>query len=184
LGPYSTVASATTQNASDTQPPTAPGAPILSVVSNTQINLTWAGATDNVGVTSYFVERCTGAGCSTFAPVGSPATASLNDTGLTPSTSYTYRVRATDAAGNLGAYSSTATAATFDSPTITLVQHNSIDAGTTKLSSLAFGANTIAGNWIAVVIRAGRTGQTFTVTDTAGNTYQKAVQLNETTDNT
>jgi chitodextrinase len=184
LGPYSTVASATTQNASDTQPPTAPGTPILSVVSSTQINLTWDPATDNVGVTSYSVERCTGAGCTTFAPVGSPATTSFTDIGLTASTSYSYRVRATDAAGNLGAYSGTATAATFASPTITLVQHNSIDAGTTKLSSLAFGANTIAGNWIAVVIRAGRTGQTFTVTDTAGNTYQKAVQLNETTDNT
>ena len=37
---------------------------------------------------------------------------SYNDTGLTAGTSYSYRVRATDAAGNLGPYSNTATATT------------------------------------------------------------------------
>jgi phosphodiesterase/alkaline phosphatase D-like protein len=116
LGPYSNIVSATTQAPPDTQPPTAPGTPVLSVISSTQINLTWSAATDNVGVTGYFVERCTGAGCSTFAQVASPATTSFNDTGLAPSTSYTYRVRAKDAANNLGAYSATATAGTQAGP--------------------------------------------------------------------
>ena len=116
LGPYSATASATTQAPPDTQPPTAPGTPVLTVVSSTQINLTWAAATDNVAVTGYFVERCSGAGCSTFAQVAAPVAASLNDTGLAASTSYTYRVRATDAANNIGAYSTTATAVTQASP--------------------------------------------------------------------
>ena len=41
-----------------------------------------------------------------------------------------------------------------------------------------------AGNWIAVAIRAGQSGQSFTVSDTRANTYRKAVQLNETVDGT
>ena len=44
-------------------------------------------------------------------------------TGLAGATSYSYRVRAIDAAGNLGAYSGTATSTTFvSSGTITFVQ--------------------------------------------------------------
>src|SRR5262249_31962214 len=67
-------------------PPTAPRTLILSVVSSTQINLTWAPATDNVGVTGSFVERCTGVGCSTFAPVASSTMTSFSDNGLAAST--------------------------------------------------------------------------------------------------
>ena len=65
-----------------------------------------------------------------------------------------------------------------------LVQHAGRDAGTTTSSSLAFTANNTAGNWIAVVIRAGRVGQVFTVTDTRGNTYRRAIQYNESIDAT
>jgi IPT/TIG domain len=64
----------------------------------------------------------------------------------------------------------------------TLVQHASKDAGTTLSSSLAFPLNNTAGNWIAVVIRAGHSGQAFTVSDSRGNTYQQAVALNQTLD--
>jgi chitodextrinase len=184
LGPYSATATAVTQAASDTQPPTAPGTPVPTVVSSTQINLTWPAATDNVGVTGYFIERCDGAGCSTFGQVGTSATTSYSSGGLSASTTYNYRVRATDAAGNLGPYSATASASTSNPAPITLVQHSSKDGGVTTSSSLAFAANTTAGNWIAVVIRAGKTGQTIAVSDTRGNTYQEAVQLNETTDST
>jgi hypothetical protein len=65
---------------------------------------------------------------------------------------------------------------------ITLIQHTSKDAGATSSSTLAFKSNNTAGNWIAVVIRAGKAGQVFTVTDSLTNTYRKAVQYNVTTD--
>ncbi|HXP80777.1 MAG TPA: hypothetical protein VN976_12810, partial [Verrucomicrobiae bacterium] len=65
---------------------------------------------------------------------------------------------------------------------IALVQHTSKDAGTTTSSSLAFKSNNAAGNWIAVAIRAGRSNQVFTITDSALNTYHKAVQFNVTVD--
>src|SRR5262249_2201823 len=98
--------------AADSQPPTAPGTLTANATSGSQINLSWGAATDNVAVTGYQVERCQGAGCSNFPQIATPAGTSYNDTGLTAGTSYSYRVRATDAAGNLGPYSNTATTST------------------------------------------------------------------------
>ena len=104
---------ATYQTAIDSQPPSAPTSLAAGSVGATQLTLTWTAATDNVGVTGYRVERCQGAGCSSFAQVGTPAGASFTDTGLAASTSYSYRVRAVDAAGNLGGYSSVVSATTL-----------------------------------------------------------------------
>src|SRR6185436_2476989 len=103
---------ATTPAGGDTTPPSAPGALTASAASSTQINLSWGAATDNVGVTGYRVERCSGVGCTTFAQIATPTGTSFNDLGLTASTSYSYRVRAVDAAGNSGAFSNTSSATT------------------------------------------------------------------------
>jgi len=110
LGAYSSVATATTQP--DSQPPGAPGTLTATTIGSTQINLSWGGASDNVGVTGYVIERCQGVSCSTFTQIGTSSTTTFNDTGLTSGIAYGYRVRATDAAGNLGAYSNVATATT------------------------------------------------------------------------
>ena len=63
-------------------------------------------------MTEYRVERCQGAGCSNFVQVATPTGPALNDTGLQAATSYSYRVRAADAAGNLSDYSSVQSATT------------------------------------------------------------------------
>ncbi|PYU08713.1 MAG: hypothetical protein DMG34_01220 [Acidobacteria bacterium] len=118
LSNYSNIASATTLTASDTTAPTAPSGLAATASSSTQIGLIWAASTDNVAVTSYRVERCTGASCTNFAQIGTTNGANattFSDSGLTASTSYSYRVRATDAAGNLSNYSNTATATTSGS---------------------------------------------------------------------
>jgi chitodextrinase len=94
----------------DTIPPSAPTGLTTTVISDTQINLSWTASTDNVGVTGYKVERCQGASCSNFTQIATPTATTFNDTGLAPSTSHSYRVRATDAAGNLSSYSATSTA--------------------------------------------------------------------------
>jgi len=112
LSSYSSTATASTPAPPDTTPPTAPGTPTLTVVSSSQINLSWAASTDNVGVTGYRVEDCSGASCTTFAQIGTPTTTTYSATGLTASTSYSFRVRATDAAGNLSSYSAVASATT------------------------------------------------------------------------
>ena len=113
LSAASNTASATTLAAADTTPPSARHEPRgHRAASSTQINLTWAASTDNVGVTGYRVYR--GA-----TLVGSPTTTSYSDTGLTPSTAYSYTVKAADAAGNLSAASNTASATTLEAPVAT-----------------------------------------------------------------
>ncbi len=107
---YSNVASATT--APDTTPPTAPTNLTATAGGSSQINLSWTAATDNVAVTGYRLERCQGSGCSGFAEIAQPTGTTFSDAGRSASTSYSYRVRAVDAAGNLGPYSGTATATT------------------------------------------------------------------------
>jgi glucose/arabinose dehydrogenase/chitodextrinase len=107
------MASAIGGGGGDTTPPTAPTGLTATAAGSSQINLSWTAATDNVGVTGYRVERCQGAGCSNFAEIGTTSPTSFGDTGLSASTSYSYRVRATDAATNLGPYSNTATATTL-----------------------------------------------------------------------
>jgi chitodextrinase len=74
----------------------APTAPTLSASGTTQTttNLSWSGATDNVGVTGYDVYK--GA-----ILLGSTASTSYAVTGLVASTAYTFSVKAKDAAGNI-----------------------------------------------------------------------------------
>jgi len=59
------------------------------------------------------VERCQGVSCTNFAQIATVTSAAFNDTGLATPTNYSYRVRATDAAGNLGPYSNVAGATTL-----------------------------------------------------------------------
>ena len=49
------------QGAADTTPPSAPSG-LTASASGNQVNLSWTASNDNVGVTSYLVERCQGAG--------------------------------------------------------------------------------------------------------------------------
>jgi chitodextrinase len=107
LGGYSNIVSTRTAEL-DSQPPSAPGALTAIAISGTQVNLSWGAATDNVGVTGYRLERCEGAGCTVFIKLTTPTGTTFSDVGLTPDTSYTYIVLATDAAGNLGPYSNPA----------------------------------------------------------------------------
>jgi fibronectin type 3 domain-containing protein len=112
---YSNIASATTLTPPDTQAPSAPGGLTAAAASSTQINLSWNPSSDNVGVSSYVVEQCNGSGCSSFSYLGTTSSASYSSTGLTNATSYSYRVSASDAAGNVSSYSGTASAVTPDS---------------------------------------------------------------------
>ncbi len=105
---YSNAASGTTPFAPDTTAPTAPTGLSASAAGNSQINLSWTASTDNVGVTGYRVERCQGNNCSNFVEVGTSATTAFSSTGLSANTRYRFRVRASDAAGNLGPYSNIA----------------------------------------------------------------------------
>ena len=97
---------------SDSQPPSAPGTLTATAISSSRVDLSWGAASDNVGVTGYHIERCQGSGCTNFTEIGTATTTSYSDTSAAAGTSYSYRVRANDAALNLGPYSNTATATT------------------------------------------------------------------------
>jgi chitodextrinase len=95
-----------TPPATDTTAPAAPTNVYAAAVSSSQINLSWTAGTDNVGVSGYRLERCQDASCTSFSQIAAPTGTSYSDTGLTAGTTYRYRVRAADAAGNLSDYSS------------------------------------------------------------------------------
>ncbi len=111
----------------DTVPPTAPSG-LNAAAAGSTITINWTAATDNVGVTGYQVERCQGPNCSNFAFLTTLTGTTYLDAGLQASTPYRYRVRATDNAGNLGAFSNIAGATTGSGP-LGLVAAYAFDEG-------------------------------------------------------
>lgn len=103
---------------SDRTPPSAPAGVTATVVSASQIDLSWSASTDNSGVKEYRVDRCNNRpgtpACSNFIQIASLVTTSYSDTGRTDGMDYRYRIRAMDTSGNFGSYSSVATATTPD----------------------------------------------------------------------
>ncbi len=89
----------------DSASPTVPGGVTGTPTSPTTVDLTWQPATDDTGVTEYRVFR-------DGTQVGTSATTSFTDTGLTAGTAYAYTVAAADAAGNVSAPSAPATEVT------------------------------------------------------------------------
>src|SRR5262249_2934848 len=136
---YSNTASAATP---DTQAPSAPGSLTAAVAGASQINLSWTVSIDNVAVTQYLVERCQGVGCSSFAQIGTSTGASYSDTGLGNGVSYSYRVRATDAAANRSSYSNTASATTPDTQAPTAPSNLTATAASLTQINLAWTAAT------------------------------------------
>jgi chitodextrinase len=130
----------------DTTPPSAPAGLTASAASATQVNLSWTASTDNVGVTGYLVERRQGAGSTAFAQIGTPTGTAFSNTGLSAGTVYNYRVRATDAAGYLSAYSSivssTTPSASGDTTPPTAPSGLRAGAGSTGQINLSWTAST------------------------------------------
>ena len=69
----------------------------MTGTTSSSVSLSWSASSDNVGVTAYDVYRG-----STLATTvtGSPPATTATVTGLSASTSYTFTVKARDAAGN------------------------------------------------------------------------------------
>jgi chitodextrinase len=98
--------------AGDTTAPSVPAGLTATVISSTQINLSWTASTDNVAVTGYKVYR----GGSQIATT---TLTSYSNTGLSAGTAYSYTVAAYDAAGNTSAQTSAANITTQSSPDTT-----------------------------------------------------------------
>jgi hypothetical protein len=111
-------------------PPTAPTA-VASAVDSSHIDVSWSGST---GATSYDVLR----GGVAVASGLSSSTSVFHDSGLSPSTTYSYQVRAVNAGGST--LSNTATATTAAAPV-------SVPATPTGLTAKAQSGPKVTLNW-------------------------------------
>ena len=101
-------------NSTTTVVPVTPSALVGTVASATQINLTW---TDNsTNETGFKIERKTGPGTYAIIGTAAPDVTTFNDSGLTPSSTYTYRVYSYNAVGNSPTYSNEVSVTTASPP--------------------------------------------------------------------
>ncbi|MCU7613679.1 M12 family metallo-peptidase [Chryseobacterium sp. GMJ5] len=112
----------------------APTAPTLAAsgTTSTTTNLSWSGATDAVGVTDYEVYQ----GSSL---IGSTASTTYTVTSLTPSTTYSFTVKAKDAAGNVSPSSNTVSVTTLGGSTVTYCSAAATNTADERIGNVKFG---------------------------------------------
>ncbi|HEY8728200.1 MAG TPA: metallophosphoesterase [Acidothermaceae bacterium] len=150
----------------DSSPPTTPANLSASATSATVVSLSWAAASDNVGVAGYDVQRNGVVVGSTTAP-----TTTYVDTTVSPSTTYSYAVVARDAAGNVSAPSApgnVTTPAGSNSPT--LVQGAGSSTATVTLPGTSAAGDLLV---LTASVSTGASKPITAVTD-GKNTWQKA----------
>lgn len=124
----------TTPAAPDLTPPTAPTNLKGTAISGTQVNLSWTASSDPAGgsgVAGYEIFRGSGS-----SPIGTSSGTSYTDQSASPATTYTYKVRAYDGAGNRSSYSNQVSVTTHDTvapskpgkPTFSAITLNSATA--------------------------------------------------------
>jgi len=128
-------ANITVNAGSGTVDTTAPTAPSLAAsgTTSTATNLSWSGATDNVAVTGYDVYQ----GSSL---IGSTASTSYTVTSLTPSTTYSFSVRAKDAAGNVSSSSNTVSVTTLAGSTVSYCSASANNTADERIGNVKFGS--------------------------------------------
>lgn len=89
----------------DIVPPSAPANLATSSVTDKSVNLTWSGSTDNIAVTGYWVYR-------DGEKIGQTQGTTFSDTTVAANSSFSYLVRALDAAGNVSQASAAITVGT------------------------------------------------------------------------
>ncbi|WP_423802973.1 fibronectin type III domain-containing protein [Paenibacillus dendrobii] len=127
----------------DQQAPTAPSNLRSTAVTSSSIALAWNASTDNVGVTGYDVYQ----GSAVVGSV-SGSTLAFTHTGLAADTTYSYTVKAKDAAGNVSAASSALSVKTStsgggaDTQAPTMPTNLAVTGVTTSSVSLSWTAST------------------------------------------
>jgi hypothetical protein len=93
--------------------PAAPNTLTASDTASMQVTLSWTPVGNPAGLAGYLIEQCQGAGCTTFSQVAQASGPSAQVTGLTPLTTYQFRVRSVDLSGNDSGYSNIVTVNTL-----------------------------------------------------------------------
>ena len=171
-------------SAPDTTPPTAP---TLSASGTTSVStvLAFTGATDNVGITAYDIYKD---GALLTTVTASPFTV----TGLTPSTTYNFVVKAKDGSGNVSIDSNSVSVTTQAPDTIAPTAPTLSAAGTTNNSTTLswIGATDNVGVTAYEIYKDGAllttvTASPYTVTGlTASTTYEFTIKAKDAAGNT
>jgi hypothetical protein len=156
-------------------PPAAPSGLTATAISASQVDLSW---TDNASnETSFRIDRCTGASCTSFTQIGTrPANStSYSDPTAAGATTYVYRVFAVNSSGN-SAPSNSATATTpaaCTPPSIgTQPQSQSITSGSSATLSVAASGTNLSYQWYAGTTAInGATSTSVTVSPTTTTSY-------------
>ncbi|MBO9554981.1 glycoside hydrolase family 6 protein [Cellulomonas sp.] len=129
-------------NQTDTTAPTAPTGLTAGTPTSSSVSLSWTASTDNVGVTGYDIYRGT-------TLVGSSTTTSYSVTGLSAATTYSFTVKAKDAAGNVSSASSAVSVTTANGGTTDTTAPSvptGLTAGTTTQTSVPLSWNASTDN--------------------------------------
>ncbi|WP_207390451.1 lytic polysaccharide monooxygenase [Rhodococcus sp. ABRD24] len=128
----------------DTTAPSAPSDPVAGDVTAGSVRLSWATASDNVGVAGYRVFR-------NGHQVGVSTGPTYTDTGLAPSTRYSYTIRAVDAAGNVSGDSAAVTVTTAAVPAVDVTA----PSAPTGLHSMGTTSSSVSLMWTAATDNVG-----------------------------
>jgi fibronectin type 3 domain-containing protein len=147
-----------------------------SAVSNTQINLTWSNVANETG---YRIERKTGTG-GTFAEIGTVGAnvTSFSSTGLSANTTYCYRVRAFNDAGNSG-FSNESCATTLGPPAAP--SNLQASAASSSQINLTWNDNSNNETQFRIERRIGGGAYVFLVNKAAGSTSHSDAGLSSNT---
>jgi hypothetical protein len=96
------------QTGGDIEPPTAPTNLIANAVSSNLVSLSWNPSSDNVGVEGYYVYRVD----KGTTPIATVTTTTYSDGSVIAKKTYSYYIKAFDAAGNISDPSNTVTVTT------------------------------------------------------------------------
>jgi hypothetical protein len=105
----------------DTQAPTVPTSVNANAVTGSTLTLTWIASTDNIAVTTYEIYQNSTLIGTVTAPIVAYQVTELN-----PATTYSFTVKAKDAAGNVSATSTLFTVTTKSAPTSINIDGSSV----------------------------------------------------------
>jgi hypothetical protein len=155
----------------DTQPPSDPGGLSATARSPNRVALSWTASTDDVGVAGYQIYRN-----DALLTTTSGAGTSYSDTPVRRGTTYTYKVRALDAAGNLSRFSNAARVTTPVSGTRAIAFVKQATGGTpTPTRSFTVPIASRRGNALvaSIAVASGETTSVSSVIDSARNTWTR-----------
>lgn len=161
--------------APDTTAPIWPaGSLTVSEATYHELTLNWSGAMDNLDVTGYKIYQSDDTGGSTSYDVSDGAAASYHVTGLTDGVTYTFKIEATDAAGNWSSDGSVTEADTVDIIPPYWVPYNN-----TGLTCSIVSSTSVLIKWNAASDNVGVTGYRLALE--AGGTVVKTVYVDGNT---